>query len=218
MGPRGRLRDPPRRRALSPEMVNINLYSLVNEVDAVQLPCFDRTISLILDMNGVPVAPPPAGVFSRLERLEIATCSNIFTALLPSCPVLRVLRIGAYHELKEITVHSPTLEELAVERVYVFSSIYQIEINAPELKKSKLDVEMGGDFSLTFSAPKAEELVWDLASTGNVGLAELRLFSLHYSLKGGIRALRLQICYTVRLFSLSCNSKPSFPFLYVVYH
>ncbi|KAK3125193.1 hypothetical protein QOZ80_7BG0601540 [Eleusine coracana subsp. coracana] len=181
---------------LSPETVEITLYNPEDEEAAVELPCFDRTSTLILEMNGVPLAPPPAGVFSRLECLELTTSSNIFDALLPSCPLLRVLRIRAYRELKEITVHSMTLEELTVERVYVFSSMYRIEIDAPELRKSKLDVEMGGDFSLTFSAPNVEELVWNLPSIGNVGLAELRLFSLNYSLRHGARTLRLEIDWT----------------------
>ncbi|TVU39248.1 hypothetical protein EJB05_12657, partial [Eragrostis curvula] len=184
---------------LSSETVTISLYRLVEEDAAIELPCFDRTSCLILKLRRVPLAPPPplSGEFSRLETLQLATGSNIFPGLLPSCPRLRVLVIHAYRELEEVTIHSATLEELAVQSLEAFSGIPRIDIDTPELKKSNLNVNMDLEFSLTFSAPKVEELVWTLGCLpGNVGLAELRLNDLNYSLRQGVRTLRLDIDYT----------------------
>ncbi|TVU39202.1 hypothetical protein EJB05_12610, partial [Eragrostis curvula] len=180
---------------LAPEKVSFNLDNQVVVMwEGIELPCFDRTTSLVLKMDGVPIAPPPAGEFSRLESLELATGSNIFAALLPSCPRLHVLRILATRELKEVTVHSATLEELVVQCFYLFSDIRRIDIDAPELKKVKLNVEMDQEFSMTFSAPKVEELDWRFRSMhGNIGLAIMRLFILDYNLSQGVRNLRLKI-------------------------
>ncbi|TVT99098.1 hypothetical protein EJB05_55549 [Eragrostis curvula] len=180
---------------LSPESVSVNLDNLFEGDAAIELPCFDRTRSLVLEMDGVPIAPPPAGDFSSLESLELTTGSNIFAALLPSCSHLRVLQIHACSELKEVTVHSATLEELAVESVYpLFSDIPRIDIDAPELKKMKLDVEMGRVFSMTISAPKVEKLDWKFGSTTDkIGFATHRLLSLDYSLTQGIGTLHLDI-------------------------
>ncbi|TVU18637.1 hypothetical protein EJB05_34745 [Eragrostis curvula] len=180
---------------LSPEALSVSLDNLLDGDAAVELPCFDRTSSLVLKMDGVPIALPPAGGdFSRLERLELTTGSNIFAALLPSCPRLRVLRINACTELKEITVHSATLEELAVESVYELENIPRIDIDAPEVKKMKLLVDMDREFSMTISAPKAVELDWKLGSTnGSIGFATHRLYSLNYRLSQGIRTLHLDI-------------------------
>ncbi|TVU39193.1 hypothetical protein EJB05_12600 [Eragrostis curvula] len=141
----------------------------------------------------MPMALPPTGEFSRLESLELVTVCNIFPALLPICPRLRRLRIWRCRELKEMTVHSTTLEELVVECYCLRTGIRRIDIDAPELKEAKLEVPTGREFDVSFSAPKLEKLVWESGNlVSEIGFP-MMLGMLRYSLKDGVRTLRLDI-------------------------
>ncbi|CAN6225515.1 unnamed protein product [Urochloa humidicola] len=92
---------------LQPEKFSARLYSY-NQVDeAVEFPCFDRTISLNLRLYGATFMPPPTGEFTRLESLELDTSQDYaLAAMLPCCPRLLVLRIRFFSGLKVLTVHS----------------------------------------------------------------------------------------------------------------
>lgn len=179
---------------------------------AIELPCFNRTSFLALTTP--TLAPPSSGEFTRLETLELAAGRDIFAALLPNCPRLRVLRIHAKLELEAVTVHSRTLEELAVKRAEILflGAICRIDIDAPELKEAKLDVDMDQEFDVVFSAPNVLKLDWNYSSTlvRSFGWeywgCMLCSFRLRYSLSDGVRALELSvICMMlVRFFAPAC--------------
>ncbi|TVU18538.1 hypothetical protein EJB05_34643 [Eragrostis curvula] len=178
---------------LSIESVSVVLeYQMGVEVPAIVLPCFDRTSSLILNSYNVPFAPPRGGEFSRLERLELTTGCNIFAALLPNCPRLRVLRIHGCQAL-EVTVHSATLEELAVECASC-SGIRRIDVDTPQLKEANLELnrQLSRWFDVSFSAPKVEKHSWKFTNLECHGDGIPLEVLLGCSLKYGIRTLRLE--------------------------
>ncbi|TVU39200.1 hypothetical protein EJB05_12608, partial [Eragrostis curvula] len=144
---------------------------------AVQLPCFDRTISICLEnlhMIDLRFALPPAGCFQALECLTLASCLIDLAALLPLCPHLRKLRI-CNSELDSLTVHSPFLEELDVK----LERVKRIDILTPLLKKLKFFGRCDDlcclmlttnvdECSFTYSAPVVEELSWEYQSPASI--------------------------------------------------
>ncbi|CAL5086713.1 unnamed protein product [Urochloa decumbens] len=131
----------------------------------VELPCFDRATSISISISISTLIPvirlvlPPAGDFLKLESLSLSSCDvGSIASLLPRCPSLRKLRIHS-SRLISITGHSPSLEELDVSTQEV---LQRIDIRAPLLKKLKIYATscISKEFSLSYSAPKLEELFW----------------------------------------------------------
>ncbi|KAL6639349.1 hypothetical protein ACP70R_023079 [Stipagrostis hirtigluma subsp. patula] len=169
----------------------------VDQAEDIELPCFHRTDSLRLDFCGVGFKLPPAGEFTELKSLNLATTRYaIPTALLPRCPSLRALRIHAYQGLEVVSVSSASLEELAVveDEFCVHDGFRRIDIAAPVVKEVTLEVAMAPDFSLSFSAQAVQKLDWNfICITQTVGLPMWRLFALNYKLSHGVYTLRLRI-------------------------
>ncbi|KAK3120935.1 hypothetical protein QOZ80_8BG0643680 [Eleusine coracana subsp. coracana] len=127
----------------------------------VHLPCFDRTVSIEIEL--LPASEPcrlvvPGGKFRKLERLVLKGCHLDVSALIPRCPALRVLEIWHSSEGLELpppphTIHSASLEELVV--VESSRLARRVDIVAPALKHLFLTADMA---SLSLSAPNLDKL------------------------------------------------------------
>jgi hypothetical protein len=125
---------------------------------AVDLPCFERTSYLSLDLFGsLPITLPQHGEFTALKSLYLNSCCIDLGALLPLCPRLRILNISNL-SVDTVIVHSPSLEEFGLE-VHNYD-ISCIDIAAPVLKEVTLDVDIAKSFSLSFLAPMVKKLRW----------------------------------------------------------
>ncbi|CAN6211600.1 unnamed protein product [Urochloa humidicola] len=124
----------------------------------VELPCFDRTAAIKLDMYYVGFTLPPAGGFPALESLHLENGHIDVAGMLPRCPRLRKLWVLDWNS-DSVMIHSEALEDLAV---YATRQIQRIDIVAPAVKKLYLVAHYGirKDFSLSFSAPAVEDLEW----------------------------------------------------------
>jgi len=124
----------------------------------VQLPCFDRTTSIKLNLYFVGFTLPPAGGFPALESLDLENGRIDLSDLLPRCPRLRKLFIPFWNS-DSIVVRSPSLEEFSVQANF---NIAQLEIVAPALKRLYLDAHRGihKDCNVVFAEPAVEDLTW----------------------------------------------------------
>jgi hypothetical protein len=124
----------------------------------VQLPCFDRTTSIKLNLYFVGFTLPPAGGFPALESLDLENGRIDLSDLLPRCPRLRKLFIPFWNS-DSIVVRSPSLDEFSVQANF---NIAQLEIVAPALKRLYLDAHRGihKDCNVVFAEPAVEDLTW----------------------------------------------------------
>uniref|UniRef100_A0A0A8ZEK6 Uncharacterized protein n=1 Tax=Arundo donax TaxID=35708 RepID=A0A0A8ZEK6_ARUDO len=91
-------------------------------------------------------------------------------------------------------MHLTSLEELLVQSNDDNNDICRIDIVAPVLKEVTFDIYMAQEFRVSMSAPVVEKLYWEFESQhGNVGIGDLRLNTLKYSLSHGICKLSLVI-------------------------
>ncbi|RCV13047.1 hypothetical protein SETIT_2G315200v2 [Setaria italica] len=160
----------------------------------VELPCFDRTTSISISMF-IPVVRIP------LPR----SCDVSIDSLLPRCPRLRKLCIQRTRILS-ITGHSPSLEELDVTTHGV---LLRVDIEAPLLKKLSIYAVVGisNEFSLSYSAPKLEELSWKCTRSfrqlmsrlpvANVSILELNILTRGHAY-GELALHLLMICSTAQ--------------------
>ncbi|KAK1620681.1 hypothetical protein QYE76_026198 [Lolium multiflorum] len=132
----------------------------------VDLPSFHRAASIKLDVVHLLLQLPAETQFPALETLCLSGCFVQVATLVPRCPRLRVLKVklpphaGHY----DMTVHSPTLEELVVES----QTTTEIDIVAPELKHLALCFYHQGisELSVAISAPRLERVSWDCKFIG----------------------------------------------------
>ena len=77
-----------------------------------------------------------------------------------------------------------------------------IDISAPRLKEASFDIKADPDLSVSFSAPMVKKIFWscEFDEETTPGLPCMRLLSLSYSIRRGVRQLCLRIVYLVRLF------------------
>ncbi|CAL5086746.1 unnamed protein product [Urochloa decumbens] len=124
----------------------------------VELPCFNRTTSIKLDLFCVCFTLPPAGGIPVLESLHLENGHIDGADMLPLCPRLRKLWALDWKS-DSVVLHSEALEDLAV---YATRQIRHIDIVAPAVKKLYLVAHYGvrKEFSLSFSAPAVEDLTW----------------------------------------------------------
>ncbi|CAL5086686.1 unnamed protein product [Urochloa decumbens] len=130
--------------------------------DPVELPCFDRTASIKLDLYHVSLTLTPAGGFPALESLHLENCHIDVADMLPLCPRLRELWTLDWSS-DSVMIHSEALEDLAV---YATWQIRHINIVAPAVKTLYLVAHYGisKEFILSFSAPAVEDLTWKCES------------------------------------------------------
>lgn len=112
--------------------------------DPVELPCFDRTSSLSLELMDFHLLPPPSGEFTKLKTLSLDSCRVDIAALLPLCPSLRVLELCGHIKVDTHThtliVHSPLLDKFSFESHT--TDICCIDIVAPVLNEVKLKASL----------------------------------------------------------------------------
>ncbi|CAD6262083.1 unnamed protein product [Miscanthus lutarioriparius] len=149
---------------------------------AVELPCFERTSYLSLELMGsLPITLPQSGEFTALKSLHLQSCCIDLGALLPLCPCLRILNILNVSDLRHadtVIIHSPSLEEFSLE--INIHDICRIDIATPVLKEVTLEVDIAKGFSLSFSAPMVKKLRWGCSySCVTVGFGQIwRLVSI----------------------------------------
>lgn len=132
----------------------------------VEMPSFHRARSVKLRLRGrnnwtpqLVLAAGGAGEFPVLESLSLVGCHFDVPKMILRCPCLRVLHVGLCEKYGIIRVHSRTIEELFLDDVHLEG----IDIRAPALKVLNLKTHSPQDsgFSLSFSAPLVENLLWD---------------------------------------------------------
>lgn len=179
---------------------------LTLEDEPIELPCFNHTSSLALEVMGFHLLPPLSGEFTALKSLSLSDCRGIdIRALLPLCPSLRVLNMYHLVEVGTMMVHSASLEELNLGTKNTdFTRIY---IVAPVLKELTLKVCLDKDFSLSFSAPMVTILKWvcvcDFLDVGLNGL--WKLYKIRECKQHGL-SLDIHILVRPLLCSLLCLS------------
>ncbi|KAM0829183.1 hypothetical protein ACQ4PT_067042 [Festuca glaucescens] len=123
------------------------------------LPCFQRAMSIEMDLKNVCFTALLDGEFSALERLSISEgCSIVdLSTLLSRCPCLRVLKVAM--ATGDVTVHSASVQDL---HVHSNTECHNIDIVTPMLKKLELEVSAGSgrELSVSISAPMVEKVSW----------------------------------------------------------
>ncbi|KAK3127029.1 hypothetical protein QOZ80_7AG0567200 [Eleusine coracana subsp. coracana] len=155
----------------------------------VELPCFQRTTSIKLEVFGayIVLLPAAAGDLPLLESLSLESSHVDLGDLVPRYPRLRKLQVFGSWGLDSLKVDSASLQELDVDISADSLKIRHVHIVAPMLKKLRF---LSGsrpwrwsgpeEFALSYSAPMVEELYWRCASqskTDRFGV-RWRLFSL----------------------------------------
>ncbi|OEL24924.1 hypothetical protein BAE44_0014056, partial [Dichanthelium oligosanthes] len=184
---------------LAPEKLDINgglvlLWFGGPPLHPIELPCLERTAILKLAIAGLHCTPPTSGEFKALQILCLDSVEIDTGGLLPLCPCLRVLDMRGVYISGTVAVHSAALEMLVVKGS---QEIRRIDIVAPKLHLVDLKVDIGQEFSVSFSAPLIEEIVWECTNLHmNVGSREMRrLMSISQYSQGvrGIRYVSLQL-------------------------
>uniref|UniRef100_M8BPE6 F-box/LRR-repeat protein 15/At3g58940/PEG3-like LRR domain-containing protein n=1 Tax=Aegilops tauschii TaxID=37682 RepID=M8BPE6_AEGTA len=119
----------------------------------IDLPCFHRTTSIMLDH--VFIRSVPVGVeFPMLEMLSLLHCNGNLDALLSCCPRLCTLLLsGILFETCDLRVNSPSLQDLVVRPF----STERVNIIAPMLKKLEILFTVMLDVNISVFAPIMEK-------------------------------------------------------------
>nr|XP_051231117.1 uncharacterized protein LOC127349406 isoform X2 [Lolium perenne] len=186
---------------LAPADLVFSLWGCAYDKDGdipIEIPSFERTTSIKLDVMDHVLIPPAGAVeFPLLEKLSVVCCHIDTAELVRRCPRLRVFEIEVFPSqdvaANRIKVHSPTIEELVVKVDDV--QLHSLDIMAPVLKRFSLRVNMAKDFTVSFSAPMVENIRWDcLCEDENVGFGEKwRLCYLKLVMKENVGVLRMSI-------------------------
>ncbi|CAM0952168.1 unnamed protein product [Alopecurus aequalis] len=139
----------------------------------IEIPCFQRATSIKLSVANLYLTLPAGRAeFPVLERLYVVGCrfDNMnMVELISRCPHLRVLEVCRCWGLDTVKVHSPTIEELAVDGL-----LTNLDIMAPVLKQFRLRATMDRDFSVEFSALMVEDLLWSCSfHHQNMGIGKI---------------------------------------------
>ncbi|TVU40405.1 hypothetical protein EJB05_13869, partial [Eragrostis curvula] len=155
-------------RRLSGQLVVENHRS-ANEVDeedpAFEIPCFDSATTVSLNLGFLGIVMPPAGVFARLTELTLISVwfhgppELIGDAVSsPRCPSLQKLGIKYTFGLANLAIHSESLLQLKLQKMY---GLQQLTVDAPVLQE--LDVIDCFDWNqpiANISAPQLVSLFW----------------------------------------------------------
>ncbi|KAL6639250.1 hypothetical protein ACP70R_022980 [Stipagrostis hirtigluma subsp. patula] len=161
---------------LNPERATFILEVTIEEEHVIELPCFNRTTALTLDVVGGQLRLPRSGEFTKLKSLFVTSYCVDPAALVSMCPYLSVLGINdcwvpwPWPLNDTVTVHSASLEELYVHTTNAV--IHRIDIDAPVLKYVELVVKTGDEFTVSLCAPMLTNLYWKCYSL-NVAFGEV---------------------------------------------
>jgi hypothetical protein len=219
-----KIMDPARVAALLHAAARLSPAALVFDVSGndsedhespVEIPCFQRATSIELRVANLRLTLPAE--FPVLERLWVDECRfDNMAELVSRCPRLRVLQVWRCPDfVGTVKVHSPTIEELALEVMNWW--LCNLDIVAPMLKKLTLLANAGKDFSLFFSAPVLEHLVWRCSFYHrNVGIGEKwcvrwlhintveSTYQLMLDIAFQVHPLCCSIYLTIQVFMLDC--------------
>ncbi|TVU18947.1 hypothetical protein EJB05_35069, partial [Eragrostis curvula] len=194
----------------APKSLSFKVWSFrLGDHEILELPCFDRTTSILLDLP-ITLAPPLTGEFTALQSLVLLSCEIDLGSLLPLCPSLRSLRYKGSFPFDVVTIHSTSLEELTVITVSDDDFIYHIDVMAPQLKEADFFLLMRERVLMSFSAPMVEKVSWQCVYRTNIWLKYICLHELGYDLSHGLRKLFLEIwcwvCLSSASFSIHCSN------------
>ncbi|XP_024314595.1 uncharacterized protein LOC112270745 [Brachypodium distachyon] len=137
------------------------------EEGACELPCFERSTSICLDLGHLRLIVPPNGVFARLTDLCL-TCAALDgpcklgeAVSSPRCPSLRKLAVRDAFGLGHFKIHSESLLRLALNNV---QGLQELTIMASALEK--LDVSCCFREGLSHNPPVANISAPQLVSLG----------------------------------------------------
>ncbi|XP_073355589.1 uncharacterized protein [Aegilops tauschii subsp. strangulata] len=149
----------------------------------VDLPRFDRTTSIEMNLYAVCFTVLPAGEFPALEKLSLEGCTiPDLCTLVTRCPRLRILRaaIDNHTDNLTVTVHSTSLQELYLD-AHKDTECQGIDIVTPLLKQLNLKVKADMDLSVSIATPMVEKVSLRLSYTkfpllfGFLSLESMRL-------------------------------------------
>nr|TKW24998.1 hypothetical protein SEVIR_3G087400v2 [Setaria viridis] len=104
-----------------------------------ELPCFATATNMELQIWRRSFTLPPAGEFTRLERLSISLCVVDPSVFLDRCPCLRKLVMDGYWEQDAVAVRSESLEEVVIKDLPLAvaggGASRRVDVVAPLLKK-----------------------------------------------------------------------------------
>ncbi|XP_047069559.1 uncharacterized protein LOC124677637 [Lolium rigidum] len=130
----------------------------------IDLPCFHHATSIKLNMHNICFTRLLDGEFSKLRRLSLKGCIiDDLGTLVSRCPHLRVLKVKAATSKRDITVHSASMQELALGTC---TECRGINIITPMLKELKMEVHADKDINVSISAPMLEKVSWQRKYTG----------------------------------------------------
>ncbi|KAE8792216.1 hypothetical protein D1007_33378 [Hordeum vulgare] len=127
----------------------------------VDLPCFHRTTSIVMDTYLLTLRVPAGVDFPALQTLSLSGRVRVsyLDPLLSCCPRLRTLRLRSIVGVGGLTVSSPSLQELII--VGLYQRKHRIDIVAPMLKQLTMSFLSSGVASISVLAPMAEKVMWD---------------------------------------------------------
>ncbi|XP_044958335.1 F-box/LRR-repeat protein At5g35995-like [Hordeum vulgare subsp. vulgare] len=127
----------------------------------VDLPCFHRTTSIVMDTYLITLRVPAGVDFPALQTLSLSGRVRVsyLDPLLSCCPRLRTLRLRSIVGVGGLTVSSPSLQELII--VGLYQRKHRIDIVAPMLKQLTMSFLSSGVASISVLAPMAEKVMWD---------------------------------------------------------
>jgi hypothetical protein len=157
-------------RSLSGDMhveVRREAEAEAEERGAIDLPCFEKATSIVLNLGFLGLALPPSGVFAQLNELQLIAVqlhgqSGLGDLLSRRCPSLQALRVRDARGLDSFNIHSESL--LRMELVDLVR-LQELTVIAPALNRLKvsncftdpLDPELS---VADISAPQLTSLDW----------------------------------------------------------
>ncbi|XBI03449.1 hypothetical protein VPH35_131864 [Triticum aestivum] len=173
----------------------------------VDLPCFHRATSIVLERIPFLLRTPAAGAeFPTLRTLSDGIwVGDDLGALLSLCPHLRALRLKKPVCLgdDDWTVHSTSLQELVMDGKNLWAR--RVDIVAPMLKQLTLSLHAYNQVTISIVAPMLENVSWQcLYAKGIIGfgLWTLEKLSLHTAEKQGqLSSLQIHACNSWFTFS-----------------
>jgi hypothetical protein len=132
----------------------------------VDLPCFHRATSIKINARNIRFTRLLDGEFSELRRLSLKGCViDDLGTLVSRCPRLRVLKVKAATSKRDITIHSASMQELALGTC---TECRGVDIVAPMLKELKMEVHGDKDINVSISAPVVEKVSWQRTYTAGL--------------------------------------------------
>uniref|UniRef100_A0A8R7R5M5 F-box/LRR-repeat protein 15/At3g58940/PEG3-like LRR domain-containing protein n=1 Tax=Triticum urartu TaxID=4572 RepID=A0A8R7R5M5_TRIUA len=188
---------------LDPEKLVITLpsRSISDQSIIVDLPCFHRATSIVLENFDIIHCVLADIKFNALEALSLSRCKADLDALLSYCPHLHTLHLsGLLFETWNLRVNSSSLQELIVDTIWA----QRVNIVAPILKKlTMIFIPLSELKNVSVLAPMLEMVEWHCTYSDDsivFGLWKLELLRLPTTRRQGkLRSLCIHACAKLSL-------------------